>query len=163
MGATPERKEKEGLPTVTAEGQRSAVTAWRVIMPEVTIQSTSKSAEIQAATTITAAETVIGSVINCIGYHYITIWVDYTKGDETSYDIIPKFMPRPSQDTDEFPYGVWSPGATSTFIATKFQMTATGKYYIVLDIKGIPALKLYGDATGGTPNGTAQISYTLFI
>lgn len=119
----------------------------------------SDSHEIQSATTITAAETAIGGEINCLGYNTLTFFVDYTNGDETSYDLIPKML-RVSGG-DEHPYNTWSTGGTNTVTAEKFRFTATGKHYITLDVTGINIIKIYGDATAGTPDGTCQLSYTL--
>lgn len=121
--------------------------------------TTPVTAELQAATTITAAETVIGSEIDCSQYNTLTIWVDYTKGDETSYDIIPKYLRVTSGD--EHPFGVWSTGAIKAWTAEKFRLTASAKVYIVLNVHGIDIVKIYGDATGGTPTGTAQVGYSL--
>jgi len=118
------------------------------------------TAELQAATVITASETVIGSAIDTRNFNTLVIWVDYTNGDETSYDIIPKFLRVP--DGDEHPLCSWSsaPG-TKTVSADKFRMTASGKHYIQLDVRGCNQVKIYGDATGGTPTGKAQVGYTL--
>ena len=116
--------------------------------------------EIQVATVITAVETVIGSEIDIRNFSTMTVYIDYTNGDETSYDLIPKVLRVASGD--EHPICSWSssPG-TKTVTADKFRMTATGKHYFVLDVRGINIIKLYGDATGGTPTGTAQIGYSL--
>lgn len=119
-----------------------------------------KTVELQAATTITAAETVIGGEIDVSVYSTMTIFVDYINGDETSYDLIPKIL-RVSGG-DEHAMCSWSSsGGTKTVTADKFRMTATGKHYITLDVRAINFIKIYGDATGGTPDGTAQIGYTL--
>lgn len=124
------------------------------------IQKRSKRVALQAATTITAAETAIGGEQDCETYTTAAIWVDYTNGDETSYDIVVKFAEVAGM-ADEYQTGYWSTGAIKTWTTEKFRMTATGKYYIVLDITGIARMKVYGDATGGTPTGTAQVSITL--
>lgn len=118
-----------------------------------------KTAELQAATTITAAETAIGGEIDVSNYENMTVYLDYTKGDETSLDIIPKVL-RKSGD-DEHQYCTWGSGGTKTVTQVKFQLTATGKYYLKLDITGLQLMKIYGDATGGTPTGTVQLGYTL--
>lgn len=119
-----------------------------------------KTAEIQALTTITAAETIIGSAIDTRNFNTLTIYIDYDKGDETSYDIIPKTY-RVSGG-DAHPICSWSPGSgTKTVTADIFRMTATGNHYIVLDVRGINIVGIFGDATGGTPSGKAQIGYTL--
>lgn len=119
-----------------------------------------KTEEIQAATVITALETVIGGEIEVSEFKTMTIFVDYANGDETSYDLIPKALRVTTGD--EHPLCSWSSsGGTKTVTADKFRMTASGKHYITLDVRAINFIKLYGDATGGTPTGTAQIGYTL--
>lgn len=119
-----------------------------------------KIAEIQAATVITAAEIVIGAAINIAQANTMIIYVDYVNGDETSYDLIPKFLK--DFDGDEHPDCTWSGAAgIRTVTADKYRMTADGKYFITLDVRGHRWVKLYGDATAGTPTGTAQIGYSL--
>lgn len=119
-----------------------------------------KTIEVQAATTITAAETALMTALHVGMYKSMTVFVDYTNGDETSYDIIPKVLR--ISGGDEHPLCSWSSsGGTKTVTADKFQMTASGKHYVVLNLAGIEWIRLYGDATGGTPSGTAQIGYTL--
>lgn len=115
--------------------------------------------EIQSATTITAAETAIGGEIDVSQYNTLTVWVDYTNGDETEYDIVVKYLR--VTGGDEHPYGVWSTAGDQVFTQYLMHMTATGKYYKVFDVKGINIAKIYGDATGGTPTGTAQVGYSL--
>jgi hypothetical protein len=115
--------------------------------------------EIQVATVITAAETVIGLAIDVANYDYMIIWWDYSKGDETSYKIIPKFLK--VKGGDEYPLMSWSPANDMVRLARTFLLTATGKAYALLDVRGIRMVKIYGDATGGTPTGTVQIGYTL--
>jgi len=112
---------------------------------------------LQTATVITAAETQIGRNVDISWCNTVTICVNYTNGDETSYDIIPKFV----ISGDDVPIGYWSTGAIQTFTATKFQMTTTGTYYLTLIVTGFSTIKIYGDATGGTPTGTAKVTLTL--
>lgn len=116
--------------------------------------------EIQAATTIHAAETVIGGEIDVHAFNTLAVFVDYTNGDETSVDIIPKFLNEAGGD--EHPLCSWSSAAgVKTVTADKFQLTASGKHYVTLDVRGLNFVKLYEDATGGTPTGTLQCGYTL--
>lgn len=124
------------------------------------IQQRTPVTTIQAATTITAAETAIGSIIDVSNYNTLTVFVKYVKGDETSYDIIAKA--RHAIAGTEYPSCSWSPGSgTKTVTADIFRMTANGSHYIQLDVRGIKFITLYGDATGGTPDGTAALDYTL--
>jgi len=55
-----------------------------------------KHAEIQAATTITAAETVIGDKIDVRNFNTMVVYLDYTLGDETSWELIPKILREPT-------------------------------------------------------------------
>jgi len=90
----------------------------------------------------------------------MTVFVKYVNGDETSYDIIAKA--RHTIDGTEYPACSWSPAAgTKTVTTDKFRMTANGSHYIQLDVRGIKFITLYGDATAGTPTGTAAVDYTL--
>ena len=115
--------------------------------------------ELQAATTIHATATVIGSAIDTRNYDKMIIWLDYTKGDETGVYVIPKFLAVVSGDEHEFME--WSSAAHAVKTARDFYLTANGKAYIVLEVEAVPQVKIYEDANGGTPSGTMQVSYTL--
>jgi len=115
-------------------------------------------AELQAATTITAAEGSTGT-INTATYSQLVVWLDYTKGDETSVAIIPKFLA--VGGGDEHPYMEWSTDDAKLRVAKTFVLSASAKAYIVLDVKAVTQVKIYQDATGGTPTGTLQVSYVL--
>lgn len=116
--------------------------------------------EIQAATTITAAETAMGAEIACGAYDTLTVWLDYVKGDETNVTVVPKFL-RVSGGT-EYPLMDWTatPGTKNPTDNT-FVISATANRYIVLDVRGKEFIKFYQDATGGTPNGTLAAAYTM--
>lgn len=114
---------------------------------------------IQAATTVLAAKTALGGVIDVRNYDTIIFWYDYTNGDETSYDLIPQFLG--VAGGDEHPMMEWSAAAIATVSTKIFRLSASAKGYITLDIRGVAQMKIYGDATGGTPTGTVQIGYTL--
>lgn len=125
--------------------------------------------ELQSATVVTAAETVIGGPINLKLFNSVTIYLDYTKGDETSWDLIIKGLSATGGDEHQLMKFSES-GGVITGTAVKWQFTATGKHQITLTKTGnhldnvrIPNdfIKLYGDATGGTPTGTVQITYSL--
>lgn len=117
--------------------------------------------QLQASTTtITAAETLCGSQISVGSYSRLTIWCKYTKGDETNVAIIPKFLP--TSGGDEYAAITWSTTAGArTLTADSWVMSATGNRYIVYDVSGIEFVKIYMDATGGTPTGTLGVYYTL--
>ena len=114
---------------------------------------------LQAATTITATETVMGGEIACGHYDSFTLWLVYTKGDETGVYIVPKFLYETGGD--EYPLCTWSTDADRTVTARRFYLTATGKHYVVLDIRGIELCKVYCDANAGTPTGTLAAYYTI--
>ena len=115
--------------------------------------------ELQAATTILATETAMGDAIDTRNYDQMVIWLDYTKGDETGVYVVPKYLAKPSGDEHE--HMEWSVDDHQVKSAKDFYLTATGKAYIVLDVKAFPIVKLYNDANGGTPTGKLQVSYTL--
>ena len=118
-------------------------------------------AQLQASTTtITAAETLCGGQISVGSYSRLTIWCKYTKGDETNVAIIPKFLP--TSGGDEYAFITWSTTAGArTLTADSWVMSATGNRHIVYDVSGIEFVKIYMDATGGTPTGTLGVYYTL--
>lgn len=124
------------------------------------IQQRTPITTIQGATTITAAETAMGSIIDVSNYNTMTVFVTYVKGDETSYDLIAKA--RHAIAGTEYPACSWTPGSgTKTVTADKFRMTADGSHYIQLDVRGIKFITLYGEATAGTPTGTSAVDYSL--
>lgn len=115
--------------------------------------------ELQAATTILATATAMGSAIDTRNYDSMVVWLDYTKGDETGVYVIPKYLAAVSGDEHE--HMEWSVDDHQAKVAKDFYLTASGKAYFVLDVKAFPLVKLYNDANGGTPTGTLQVSYTL--
>jgi len=117
--------------------------------------------ELQSAATISATETLIGKEINVQGHSFLGVYIDYTKGDETGLFVVPYALH--VSGGDEHQYQTWTAAAgTKTSTVNKFSMTATGKYYFVLDIRGVPFIRLKDDADGGSPTGTAQVTYALF-
>jgi hypothetical protein len=113
---------------------------------------------------VTAAETAIGAAgsqeIRVSSSDVLGVFLNYTKGDETNVAIIPKFLY--ANGGDEFPIGTWLETAgAKTFTADSFVMSATGKHYLPLNVSGVPIVKLYMDATGGTPTGTLGVAYTV--
>ncbi len=117
--------------------------------------------QLQPSTTvITAAETLCGSQINVGSYSRLTVWCKYAKGDETNVAIIPKFLP--TTDGDEYAAITWSATAGArTLTADSWVMSASGNRYITYDVSGIEFVKIYMDATGGTPTGTLGVAFTL--
>jgi len=115
-----------------------------------------KKAEIQAATTIIAAETLLWE-FDVQNYNTLTIYFDYVLGDEDYYDLIPKFLRIP--DGDEHQLTDWSTDANAVPTIKQFRLAGSIKSYIVLDVTGLNRIRLYGDATGGTPTGTIQLGF----
>lgn len=117
--------------------------------------------QLQVSTTeVTAAETLCGSEINVASYTKLTIWCKYAKGDETSVAIIPKFLP--TAGGDEYAAITWSAAAgVKTLTADSWSMSVTGNRYITLDVSGVEFVKIYMDATGGTPTGTLGVYFSL--
>lgn len=117
---------------------------------------------IQAATTITAAETAMGTnpEILCGAYDKLTLFLDYVNGDETSVAVIAKFLW--ASGGTEYPHVDWTAAAgAKTATANSFTMDASANRYIVFDIRGLEIIKFYQDATGGTPTGTLAATYTM--
>lgn len=118
---------------------------------------------LQAATTIAkTTQTDIGSEIKCGGYEYITLFLEYTNGDETGL-LIQAHMLQVSGDT-EFQESDWSAAAgTRTVTANEYKLTATGDHYITFDIRGIEYIKFTqgGSDNDGTPTGTLAASFTM--
>jgi hypothetical protein len=122
-----------------------------------------KSTSLQAATVIAkTTETAIGT-IDCEGASYCTVYLSYTKGDETGCNITPYFVAGDTSAT-EFPVIDWSSAAgTYTGSAVKVQFTATAKRAACFDVRGQRFLKLYqaGSNNDGTPTGTLAVFYDL--
>lgn len=115
---------------------------------------------LKASAVTTAAETVVGAELNVKSADKITLWVKYTKGDETSVAIVPKFLH--TTGGDEYALGSWDAAAgAKTFTADSLVVSATGNYYVTLDIASLSYIKFYEDATDGTPTGTTAIAYAL--
>lgn len=124
----------------------------------------SASGVIQPATTIAkTTQTQMGQIIGVEGYSFITIFLDYTKGDETGVIVVPSFLHRNEANAPVFPYGIWTPtGGVNAFTTETFKMLATGKFYFMLDVEGMDFVKLTqgGSNNDGTPTGTLAAYYT---
>ncbi len=116
---------------------------------------------LQAATTVVkTAETDMGEEVSCGHYDTITIFLDYVKGDETGVYVIPYALLETGGD--EYQWQTWSATAgDKTSTSSRALMTATGKYYITFDVRGIRFIKFKHQASGGTPTGTLAANYTL--
>lgn len=117
-----------------------------------------KSHLISEATTIIATETIIGSEIRCGHYDALSLFIDYVKGDEDGLFIVPYTMWE--SEGDGYQLQTWdATGAIRTVTESKFHLTASGKYLMTFDIRGIEFMKFMQDADGGTPDGTIVAAY----
>lgn len=118
---------------------------------------------LQAATVIAkTTQTLIGHVIDCHGYEYVTLFFTYTKGDETGLTIVPSFLTSPTGTAH--PFAEWSTAAgAKTLTASTFTLTGTTNGYITLNVEGVDYIKFTqgGTANDGTPTGTLAASFVL--
>jgi hypothetical protein len=119
-------------------------------------------ATLQAATVISkTTETIIGQEVRCGGYDYFTLYFIYSKGDETGLNITPYFMWESGGTA--FSNQSWTGAAgTRTSADNVYQVTSSGNYYFVIDIRGIEFIKcMQGGTNDGTPTGTLAAYYTI--
>lgn len=118
---------------------------------------------LQSATVISKTDQVlVGAELSVIGYRYLSLFLDYAKGNETGLLVVPSFLPVSGGDL--YQYGVWTPTTgVNAFQAGSFKMTASGKYYFVIDIAGQEFVKITqgGSNNDGTPTGTLAAKYLL--
>ena len=114
---------------------------------------------LQAATVITAAETIMGGAIDVRNFDTMVVWLTYTKGDETSVKVIPKYLHTVAGT--EYPHMEWSVANDKLVVVKTFLMSASASTYIILDVEAFAQIKLYNDPTGGTPSGKLAVDYTL--
>jgi len=121
------------------------------------------SGTLQAATVIAkTTQTTIGDIIHCSGYDYITLFFDYTKGDETGLLIQVHFLN--SAAGTAYQDITWTAAAgTKTATANQYTATATKSHYITVDIRGVEYIKFTqgGSNNDGTPTGTLAATYTM--
>ena len=120
-------------------------------------------ATLQAATVISKdTQTLIGQVIGCASYDYITLFFDYVKGDETGLDIQAHFM-RNFEGTPHQEASWTAAGGTKILVQNEYRLTASATAYIIIDIRGINYVKFTqgGAANDGTPTGTLAASYSM--
>lgn len=118
---------------------------------------------LQAATVISkTTPTIIGNEINCRGYNYLTLFFNYTKGDETGLIITPSVLTEIGGTAYAYAERTATSGAF-TLTDTKITLTATKNSYITFDVRGISAMKFTqgGSNNDGTPTGTLAASYVL--
>ena len=117
---------------------------------------------LQAATTIILdAETLVGQVIECGSSDFITFFIDYVNGDETTLLLTPYFMQ--SLTGTAYSDQSWSAASgTRSVTENVYALTASGNVIITLDLRGVSFVKLMATAdNSGTPTGTLAVAYTL--
>jgi len=109
-------------------------------------------------TLVHAARTQIGAAIDVGNEDYITFFLNYSKGDETSIAIQAVFQFE--SGGSDFIEGEWgaAPG-TRSFTENLYTMDATKLRPITFDVRGIEIIKLYEQASGGTPTGQLGVDY----
>lgn len=118
-----------------------------------------KSGELKAKSVTFAAETVVATV-DTVDYGWLTLHFDYSKGDETQVDI--KIYGLHTGGGTEYANTLWSESAgVYTREVEIYRLAATSKSQLTLDVRGKRLVKIYEDATGGTPDGTLGVGYTL--
>ena len=117
---------------------------------------------LQEATVIAkTTETLVGE-IDCLGYSFLTLFLEYTKGDETGLDVYPYLLFE--ADGTEFPLVEWETvGGVFSATEQKLEMLASSDLHFCLDVRGIDRVKVYqgGSNNDGTPTGTLAVSYAL--
>lgn len=123
----------------------------------------SASGKLQAAAVIAkTTQTLVGAIIGCEGYSYLTLFFAYTKGDETGCILTPWVLHTSDGTAHEYAITTATGGAF-TVTDTKLTFTATKDGYITFDVEGIDFMKFTqgGSNNDGTPTGTLAAWYTL--
>ena len=103
---------------------------------------------------------IIGIEIECGYLERLTLFIDYTKGDEDGLFIVPYALIE--KDGDSWQFQTWDDsGDLRTMTESKFSLTASGRHMIVFDVSGIEFIKFMQDADGGTPTGTIKAFYVV--
>ena len=117
---------------------------------------------LQEATAVGDAGSAVqmGGVIDVAPYDTITIFIDYTKGTESGVLVYANFFRRLA--TGLYQLGEWTlPGGAKTFQETYFQLTASDRRYITLDVTGQNLMTLHNVAIQGAVSGTMAASILL--
>lgn len=106
--------------------------------------------------TLTSAG-VLRTAVPGTGEGTMTVFLDYTKGDETSLDLT--MVCSTQEDVGPFTVYAFQNGSLSAFTKS---FTTTGKYAVVVPREFLtggtsPAFQV--KATGGTPTGTFKLGY----
>ncbi len=117
--------------------------------------------ELQSSATIAkTAQTLVGFEIPVGGFDTLTLFIEYTKGDETGLILQPHYLYALAGTA--FRDVSWS-AAAGTKLATvnEFKITATADRVIVFDLRGVEFFRLTqgGSDNDGTPTGTLAVNY----
>lgn len=115
----------------------------------------------QALTSSYVSFPTTSPVITCSAYDQLTLYIDYTKGDETNLDF--KVQVSDTQlFTDAFERIVIDTDSTgvSDCLTNTYKRTTTGKIEVPIKVHG-SYLRVQFKATGGTPTGTFNARYRL--
>ena len=107
-------------------------------------------------------QTVMGAEIHCSGFDTITLFVEYTKGDETGLLIQAHF--KHTKAGTAFQDVSWSAAAgTKSATVNEFKMTASADRVLVFDISGMEFVEFTqsGSDDDGTPTGTITANYSM--
>ena len=110
---------------------------------------------VRSSATLTASY-VAGTVFTMDQDNYLTLIVDYTKGDETSMQL--KIEASFDNSTYAQQVAESTSGGTITVSLAERSFSATGKYAIEVQPTRAKFIKVSVKATGGTPTGTAAIT-----
>jgi len=125
--------------------------------------STSNKNILQTATTIAkTTPTLIGHEINVSMYNYLTLYLDYVKGDETGLNVY-LYERCETGGTDYQDVDWTNSSGTVTATANNIEITASASRPIVVDCTKFNYIvfKQGGSNNDGTPTGTLAASYTL--
>lgn len=118
---------------------------------------------LQTATVISkTTQTNMGSPIPCENGEYITVYLDYVKGNETGVDVILNRML--TEDGAKYQELEWtSTAGVNASAVQKIRLLATGKYVFTFFIEGTNWVQFTqgGSNNDGTPTGTLAASYVM--
>lgn len=110
------------------------------------------SSTIRASAVLTSSY-VAATDIDCQNASQVYIYLNYTKGDETSCEVKVEYS---YDDTTYFQETAVTTGATAALTISTYQMTATGKFVLQIPIMA-RWLRISVKASAGTPTGTLAI------
>lgn len=115
----------------------------------------------ETASVVHAAAFALGGVIPLpADVSYVTIHLNYTKGDEASIAVWPTFLD--ILGGIESRWMTWSAAAgNKTFTTNALTMNATGATNFTFDVTGQGIMRFFELAVGGTPSGLLAATLTL--